>query len=101
MRNLICDRCHFATGGFGNGDLLIHIADVTLDFDLDQHGSDCDDVTRLTRDLRHYARHGAFHFHCRLVGHHVGDRLILGNRIARLYMPCYDFSLGNTFADVG
>ena len=43
---------------------------------------------------------GDFHFYGRLVGHHVGDLLILGDRVADLDVPGDDFRLSNAFADV-
>ena len=36
-----------------------------------------------------------------LVGHHVGQRLVLGDRVARLDMPGDQFDLGDAFAEVG
>ena len=50
--------------------------------------------------LEHFAGNGAFHFDRGLVGHHVGDLLILGNRIADLDVPGDDFRFGNAFANV-
>ena len=42
-----------------------------------------------------------FHFDRRLVGHHVGDLLVLGDRVADLDVPGDNLGLGNAFADVG
>ena len=47
------------------------------------------------------ARHGRRNLHRGLVGHHVGQHLVLLDRIARLHMPGHQFDLGNAFADVG
>ena len=44
---------------------------------------------------------GRFHLDRRLVGHHVGDLLVLGDRVADLDVPGDDLRLGNAFADVG
>ena len=44
---------------------------------------------------------GRFHLDRRLVGHHVGDLLVLGDRVADLDVPGDDLGLGNAFADVG
>ena len=49
----------------------------------------------------HLARDRAFHLDRRLVGHHVGELLVLGDRVADLDVPGDDLRLGNAFADVG
>jgi hypothetical protein len=41
------------------------------------------------------------HLHRRLVGHHVGELLILLDHVADLDVPGDDLGLGNAFADVG
>ena len=51
--------------------------------------------------LDHLAGDRAFHLDRRLVGHHVGDLLVLADRVADLDVPGDDLGLGNAFADVG
>ena len=44
---------------------------------------------------------GRFHLDRRLVGHHVGERLVLVDLVADLDVPGDDLGLGDAFADVG
>ena len=66
-----------------------------------QHRADRDHVADLARDFEHLARYRAFHLDRRLVGHHVGELLILGHGVARLHVPGDDLRLRNAFADIG
>ena len=70
-------------------------------FDHRQHRADRDLVADFAGKLEHLARDRAFHLDRRLVGHHVGDLLVLGDRVADLDVPGDDLGLGNAFADVG
>src|SRR3546814_20536526 len=47
------------------------------------------------------ARYRGFHLDRGLVGHHVGELLVLLDRVADLDVPLDDLGLGNAFADVG
>ena len=66
-----------------------------------QHGADRHLVADFAGELDHLAGDRAFHLDRRLVGHHVGDLLVLGDRVADLDVPGDDLGLGNAFADVG
>ena len=70
-------------------------------FDHREHRSDRNLVADFARQLDHLAGDRAFHFDRRLVGHHVGDLLVLADHVADLDVPGDDLGLGNAFADVG
>jgi len=72
-----------------------------IGFDHHQCRSDRHLIADLTRQFDHGARNRRFHLDRRLVGHHVGDRLILLDAVAELDVPGDDFGLGDAFADVG
>ena len=81
------DRLGGAIGAFG--------------LDHREHRADRHLVADFARELDHLARDRAFHLDRRLVGHHVGDLLVLADRVADLDVPGDDLGLGNAFADVG
>ena len=60
-----------------------------------------DDYADLAGQFDHGAGDWRFHFHRRLVGHDVGDDLVLGDNIADLDVPADQFGLGGAFAHVG
>ncbi|EGI55548.1 hypothetical protein SUS17_1668 [Sphingomonas sp. S17] len=72
-----------------------------IGLDHHQRRSDRHLVADLTRQLDDGARNRRLHLDRRLVGHHVGDRLVLLDPVAELHMPGDDFGLGNAFADIG
>jgi hypothetical protein len=65
-----------------------------------QDRSDRDLVADLAGHFEDLAGHRRFHLHGRLVGHHVGDLLVLADHVADLDVPGDDFGLGYAFADV-
>ena len=75
-------------------------ADLGIDLDHHQRRSDRDLVADLARQLEHHARDRRFHLDRRLVGHHVGDLLVLLDALADLDVPRDDLSLGDAFANV-
>ena len=83
----VLDRLSGAVGAFG--------------LDHREHRADRHLVADFARELDHLAGDRAFHLDRRLVGHHVGDLLVLADRVADLDVPGDDFGLGNAFADVG
>jgi len=74
--------------------------DVALNLDLDQHRTDRHLVSRFPRQPHDDARDRAFHLDRRLVGHHVGDRLVLLDPIPDLDMPADNLGFRYAFADV-
>ena len=74
--------------------------DVALDLDLDQHRTDRHLVPRFPRQPHDDARDWAFHLDRRLVGHHVGDRLVFLDPIPDLDVPADDLGFRYAFADV-
>ena len=87
--------------GLGLGLVLHVVGDFALDIDDQDFGPDRDDLTGLADDLLDRAVHRAGNFHRRLVGHHVQDVLVLGDRVAFLDVPLDDFRLDDAFADIG
>ena len=74
---------------------------LAFGLDLHQHRADRDLVADLAGQLDHLARDRAFHLDRRLVGHHVGELLVLLDLVADLDVPGDDLGLGDAFADVG
>ena len=72
----------------------------TLGFDHRQHRADRNLVADIAGELDDLAGHRRFHLHRRLVGHHVGDLLVLGDGVADFHVPGDDLRLCNAFADV-
>jgi hypothetical protein len=72
----------------------------TLNLDHHQRRTNRDHFAFCARHFTDNARNRAFHLDGRLVGHHVGKRLVFLDPVARLDMPGDDFGLGNAFADV-
>ena len=102
-RNLLFLRLGRDFGAVGQHLLVAALgrAFVSRRLDLHQHRADRDLVADLACQFGDRARDRAFHFDRRLVGHHVGQLLILADDIANLDVPGDDFGLGNAFADVG
>jgi hypothetical protein len=79
--------------GHGNRPLAFRL-------DLHQHRSDRHLIAGFTRQTHDGARDRAFHLDRRLVGHHVGDRLVFLDPVADLDVPADNLRLRNAFADV-
>ncbi len=71
-----------------------------LDLDADQLGAYRDDVARLARQREHLARNRRRNLDARLVGHDIGEVLVLAHDVARLDVPLDELHLGNALADV-
>ena len=74
---------------------------VALDFDHHQRRADRHHLADFAGQLDHHAGDGRFHLDRGLVGHHVGDLLVLRHLVADLDVPGDDLGLGNAFADIG
>ncbi len=73
---------------------------IPVGLDHHQRRADRDLIADFAREFDHHARHRRFHLDRRLVGHHVGDLLILLDALADMHMPCDDLGLGDAFADI-
>ena len=71
------------------------------ELDPDQVGADRQRLAHLAAQRQHRAGHRRRDLDAGLVGHHVGERLVLDHGIARLDMPGDELDLGDALADVG
>ena len=72
-----------------------------LDLELHQRGADGQLLARFAVGGEHLAGDGRGQFDRGLVGHDVGDDLVLGDHVADLDVPADQFGLGGAFTDVG
>ena len=72
-----------------------------FDLELHQRRPDGQLLARFAVGGQHLAGDGRGQFDRGLVGHDVGDDLVLGDRIADLDVPGDQFGLGGAFAHVG
>ena len=68
--------------------------------DADQHRAHRHHLPDRAAELDHAAGHRRGHFDRGLVGHHVAQRLVLGDAVAHLDVPLDDLHFGDAFADV-
>jgi hypothetical protein len=73
---------------------------VAVGLDHHQRRADRHLIADFAGELDHHARHRRFHLDGRLVGHHVGDLLVLLDALADLDVPRDDLGLGDAFADI-
>ncbi len=69
--------------------------------DADQLGADGQHLPDLAAEGQHAAGHRRRDLDAGLVGHHVGQGLVFGDRVAGLDMPGDELDLGDAFADIG
>ena len=87
-------------GSAGEGSRFFHIARA-FHFDADELAADRHGFAELAAERDHFAVHRRGNFHRRLVGHHVGQYLVFGDRVAGLHVPFDQLHFGDAFADVG
>ena len=80
--------------------LFYLIVGIASDLNFHKHRANGDHIARFARNLGDNTRNRAFHFNRRLVGHHIGKRLVFGDDIANLHVPSDDFGLCNAFTNV-
>jgi hypothetical protein len=66
----------------------------------DEHRMDRDDFADSAPRLDHGSRLGSRDRDRRLVGHHLDQRFVFPNRVARLHKPADDLALGHALADI-
>ena len=101
-RNLLGSRC-FRDDFFLDRRIGGRRVVNALAFGLDhrERRADRHHVADFAREFDDDPRNRRFHLDGRLVGHHVGELLILLDRVADLDVPRDDLGLGNAFADIG
>ena len=72
-----------------------------VDLDADQLRADREHLPDLAAEREHLAGNRRRNLDRRLVGHDVGEALVLGDRVARLDVPGDELDFGDAFADVG
>ncbi len=101
LRRFDGDRSGLRRGGHGRGGWLIGGVAFALDLELGQRAAHGHHLTGLAVQGGDDARDRAGQFDRGLVGHDVGDDLILGDRIADLDVPADELGFGGAFAHVG
>ena len=76
-------------------------AGLVLDLDADQLRSDREHLSDLAAEREHLAGDRRRDLDRRLVGHHVGEPLVLDDRVAGRDVPDDELDLGDAFAEVG
>jgi len=71
-----------------------------VDLDADQLAAHGQRLPDLATQRQHAAGHRRRDLDAGLVGHDVGQRLVLGHAVADLHVPGHQFDLGHPFADV-
>ncbi len=93
-------RLHLRRGQRCGNDLGV-VRNHSIRLDHHQRGADRDLVADLARQFDDDAGHRRFHLDGGLVGHHVGEALVLFDAVAYAHVPSDDLGLGDAFADVG
>jgi len=74
---------------------------ITSRLDPDQLRAHREHLPCFARERHHRARQRRRYLHARLVGHHDRQRLVFGDRVARLHQPLDQLDFGDALADVG